>query len=233
MLLLLCCNWLCPIHWSQVLSWEWRCSWSSTDRWCSSYTWVINNYIAPHVCLILEVWWCIEREGWAVIHPIWVLCNVGPRTVFKINAGLRPLTGKIWVVPASFPSLSYINFGKIVLRSSKFQIIFWRLLEELLSPIITWLRSGRGWSHHNMELFAALLVLCEENPLGTHQKGLVMQSFGIFFAVSLNMLLKKPPSNWWFQRPWHKQLKAWRAVEAWKFSFKILFYMLLSIWNSH
>ena len=28
---------------------------------------------------------------------------------------------------ASFPSLPYINFGKIVLQSSKFQILFWRL----------------------------------------------------------------------------------------------------------
>ena len=29
--------------------------------------------------------------------------------VFKISAGPRTLTGKIWVGPASFPSLSYIN----------------------------------------------------------------------------------------------------------------------------
>ena len=48
-------------------------------------------------------------------------------SVFKISAGPRTLTGKIWVGPASFPSLSYINFGKIVLRSGKFQILFWRL----------------------------------------------------------------------------------------------------------
>ena len=52
-----------------------------------------------------------------------------PLTVFKISAGPRTLTGKIWVGPASFPSLSYIpvNFGEIVLRSGKFQILFWRL----------------------------------------------------------------------------------------------------------
>ena len=48
-------------------------------------------------------------------------------TVFKISAGPRTLTGKIWVGLASFPSLSYINIGKIVLRSGKFQILFWRL----------------------------------------------------------------------------------------------------------
>ena len=45
-------------------------------------------------------------------------------TVFKISAGPRTLTSKIWVGPASFPSLSYITFGKIVLRSGKFQILF-------------------------------------------------------------------------------------------------------------
>ena len=43
------------------------------------------------------------------------------KTVFKI----------IWVGPASFPSLSYINFGKIVLQSGKFQILFWRLEKSL------------------------------------------------------------------------------------------------------
>ena len=45
-------------------------------------------------------------------------------SVLKISAGLRTLTGKIWVGPASFSSLSYINFGKIVLLSGKFQILF-------------------------------------------------------------------------------------------------------------
>ena len=44
------------------------------------------------------------------------------------HTGLQTLTGKIWVGPTSFPSLSYINFGKIVVRSEKFQILFWRLV---------------------------------------------------------------------------------------------------------
>ena len=48
-------------------------------------------------------------------------------TVFKISAGPQTLTGKTGVGPAGFPSLPYINFGKIVLRSGKFQILFWRL----------------------------------------------------------------------------------------------------------
>ena len=45
---------------------------------------------------------------------------------FKISAGPQTLTRKIWVGLASFPSLSYINVGKIVLRSV-LQIVFWRL----------------------------------------------------------------------------------------------------------
>ena len=48
-------------------------------------------------------------------------------TVFKICARPPTLTGKNGVSPASFPSLPYINFGKIVLRSGKLQILFWRL----------------------------------------------------------------------------------------------------------
>ena len=37
---------LCPIHWSQVLSQEWKCSWSSADKRCSDYIWVNNLFIA-------------------------------------------------------------------------------------------------------------------------------------------------------------------------------------------
>ena len=46
MFLVASCSFLCPIHWSQMLSWERRCSWSSADRRCSNYIWVINNFIA-------------------------------------------------------------------------------------------------------------------------------------------------------------------------------------------
>ena len=40
------CNYLCPIHWNQVLSRKWRCSWRSADRRCSNYIWVLNNNIS-------------------------------------------------------------------------------------------------------------------------------------------------------------------------------------------
>ena len=47
------------------------------------------------------------------------------------------LTGKIWVGLASFSSLSYINFGKFVLRSGNFQTLFWRLnqIDDTSTPI--------------------------------------------------------------------------------------------------
>ena len=50
MFLVSSCNYLCQIHWSEVLSREWRCSWSSADRRCVIFTWVINNSIA-HWCV--------------------------------------------------------------------------------------------------------------------------------------------------------------------------------------
>ena len=55
--------------------------------------------------------------------------------VFKKSAGQRTLTGKIFVCPTSSPSLSYINFDKIVLRSGKFQILFWRLRTYLVYTV--------------------------------------------------------------------------------------------------
>ena len=48
-------------------------------------------------------------------------------TVSKISARPRTLTGKTGFSPASFASLPCINFGKVMLQSSKFQILFWRL----------------------------------------------------------------------------------------------------------
>ena len=54
-------------------------------------------------------------------------CGDKTISVFKLSAGPGTLTSKIWVGPASFPSLSKKNFGKIMLQSGKFQILFWRL----------------------------------------------------------------------------------------------------------
>ena len=61
---------LCPIHWSQVLSREWKCSWSSADMRCSNYTWVINNstvnydasYIKGLTALALYSCWTAELQ---------------------------------------------------------------------------------------------------------------------------------------------------------------------------
>ena len=53
-----------------------------------------------------------------------------------------------------------------------------------------------------MKTLAALLALCEGNPpinSGFPPKGLVMQSFDVFFDVSLNTLLNKWSSGQWFE----------------------------------
>ena len=62
---------------------------------------------------------------WNVLEPHYDM-NLA-NSVFKMRTRPQTLTGKIWVGLARFPSLSYMDFGKIVLRSGKFQILFWRL----------------------------------------------------------------------------------------------------------
>ena len=73
---------------------------------------------------------CLCEEGFQLPVPLQcrkIMQNANMFPVFKVSAGPWTLTGKIWVRPASFPSLPYMNFGKIVLWSGKFQILFWRL----------------------------------------------------------------------------------------------------------
>ena len=60
-------------------------------------------------------------------------------SVFKISAGPRTLNGETWVRPAIFPSLPYINFGKIVHWSGKFQMLFWRL-DVTFILLLMWLK---------------------------------------------------------------------------------------------
>ena len=55
-------------------------------------------------------------------------------SVFKISAGPRTLTSKTRVCPTGFPSLPYINFGKIVLRYGKFQILLSGLCHWCFPP---------------------------------------------------------------------------------------------------
>ena len=61
-----------------------------------------------------------------------------------------------------------------------------------------------------MEAVSALLAFCEKNPPVTD--GLPSQrvsntGFDVFFDLSLNKRLNKPPSHWWFETPecslWH------------------------------
>ena len=92
---------------------------------------------------LINIWWFTERfASWRC--EMWIMPFFSIHNAMKMmqlrrffwfcslqkNARLRTLNDKIWVCPASFPSLSYINFGKIVLRSGKFQILFWRLISS-------------------------------------------------------------------------------------------------------
>ena len=102
------CSYLCPIHWSQLLSREWRCSWSSADRRCSHYTWVINNLLPTKVRLI---------EVWRYSVMCWLhfnLSDVPPTVEFGNNIisfrGISALytcysSPKIWPIGEQFVSL--------------------------------------------------------------------------------------------------------------------------------
>ena len=65
MVLVSSCSFLCPIHWSQVLSREQRCSWSSPDKWSFNYIWVIKKFIAYQVVTYIR--------GLTIIHQGWVI----------------------------------------------------------------------------------------------------------------------------------------------------------------
>ena len=100
----------------------------------SSYRWWIDSFIETEWRIYASINKAIIGSDNGLL-PVWqqaiIWTNAGTRfiqiTVFKIGARPWTLAGKIWVSLASFPSLSYINFGKIVLQSSKFQILFLKL----------------------------------------------------------------------------------------------------------
>ena len=61
------------------------------------------------------------------------------------------------------------------------------------------------WLCHDMETLSPLLALCEGNPLvtsGFPSQMARMESFDIFFVVSLNKLLNKQLSCQWFVMSW-------------------------------
>ena len=57
-----------------------------------------------------------------------------------------------------------------------------------MAPDCIWKANGQldAWWHHVLETFSALLALCVGNLATYQHKELVMQSFDVFFIVSLN-----------------------------------------------
>ena len=94
---------------------------------------VVNSWISikkinpgPDITnMSLKALFCLSPDslqGFGLVHN-----HMAPKlntAVFKISARPWTLTSKIRVGLASFPSLSYINFGKIVLWSGKFETLF-------------------------------------------------------------------------------------------------------------
>ena len=61
------------------------------------------------------------------------------------------------------------------------------------------------WWRHQMEIFSALLALCEGNPPvtgGFPSQRPVAQSVDVFLDVHLNKRLRKQSKWWWFETPW-------------------------------
>ena len=79
-------------------------------------------------------------------------------TVFKISPRPQTLTGKIWVGPTSFLSLSYINFGTIVFWSGKFHTLFENCINPYPSGLLHW-----HYGNHMPQLTSVLLQLSSNN----------------------------------------------------------------------
>ena len=127
--------------------------------------------------------------------------------VFKISAEPLTLTGKIWVGPASFPSLSHTNFGKIVLRSSKFQILFWRLYHTSSkchwSIYRTSRKRGIPGVVHKVKRSSPTVCVCQSRACPCNNSWLVQVTGRItkFGSKVQNTMLKVPfflESDW----PW-------------------------------
>ena len=67
-----------------------------------------------------------------------------------------------------------------------------------------WTQKQQIWWRHQMEMFSALLALCEGNPSvtgGFPSQRPVTRSFGVFFHLRLNKRLSKQQRRWWFETP--------------------------------
>ena len=116
---------------------------------CSSW----SNLLGHHQIQFVFLQWalivfCMRTWSWAHMQ-----CT---KPVFKISAGPWTLTGKIWVGPASFPSLSYINIYKfwqncawvrqvsdLILKTAKTEkCCVWQLAGILSLPHLGWTTTG-------------------------------------------------------------------------------------------
>ena len=154
-----------------------------------------------------------SKVHWANMGPNWVLSAPDGPHVGPMSLAIRVLLGDpsvirgfshkspVCVSVSSFLS-AYINFwtnrGE---KSAK-----WEHNDVHTISLTIW------W-HNQMEIFSALLALCEENPPftggfhshtgGFHSQRPVTQSFDVFFDVRLNKRLSKQSTCWWFETAWH------------------------------
>ena len=78
----------------------------------------------------------------------------------------------------------------------------WNHIVHISQRCAIWL--AVTWWRHRMDIFSALLALCEGNPPvtgGFPSQRPVTRSFDIFFDLHLNKRLSKQSRRWWLETP--------------------------------
>ena len=138
-------------------------------------SWV--RWISPHSNLSLQTLLVTSPSSWVYILAVHFLCSDGlwqvasnwymgsggrgvgtvysgiQYTVFKISAGPRTLTGKIWVGPASIPSLSYINIYKFWQNCASV-----RQVSDLILKTAVQTKKMYTWFHIHYSLLAHMAI---------------------------------------------------------------------------
>ena len=86
-----------------------RPQWVNTNFTESIHKYIVQTWhVLLKITMAATTWFTADCLGRTLL--VWLRWTA--EAVFKISAGPWTLTSKIWVGPASFPSLPYINFGK-------------------------------------------------------------------------------------------------------------------------
>ena len=182
--------------------------------WISSYTSGVMRDVITNPCYN-------TNEGSTKVRHRWV-------TTSYMNSGcdhwlliLAPLTENFtlslsYVTQCKTSYQHYHHKGKSLTQNNRIQLKFiphgrWLktcasksvLLRYLSIPFeLFWAHIVWSWWCHQMEIFSALLALCDGNSTGISR--LPPQrpvGFAVFFDLRMETLLSKQSRRWWFETP--------------------------------